>query len=68
MRACSASIRCPPRTLPTVWNTGRTALSNTRESSAPNASPAIIAGIQNALSKVGHTAPRNPGGATPITS
>ena len=51
-----------------VWNTGRAALPNTRESSAPNSSPAIIAGIQKALSKLGQTGPRNPGCATPITS
>ena len=68
MRACNASIRRPSRTRPTVWNTGRAAPSNTAYSSEPNSSAAIIAGIQNALSKVGQTGPRNPRGATPITS
>ena len=68
MRACSASVRAPPCARPTVWNTGRPALSNTRYSAVPNSSAAIIAGIQNALSKLGQTGPRNPGGATPITS
>ena len=68
MRACNVSFRSPPRTRPTVWNTGNAAPSNTAYSSLPNSAAAIIAGIQNALSKLGQTGPRNPGGATPMTS